>query len=192
MKKTPEEILNALNCWDTELTCEKCAYVFDTCDEDVKKDAAELIRELQDRNRAQRAELLANGKEPSFPDIVKKFQEYEAEPAAKEAQGKPKSLMGNVRRVRAILPRKERLAQLAEECAELGQAALKYRRVLDGTNPTPVGETEAFGNLYEEAEDVIGCLVALGMADVDARIGDYVDPAKFERWVGRLEARGDA
>lgn len=191
MKKTPEEILNALNCWDTELTCEKCAYVFDTCDEDVKKDAAELIRELQDRNRVQRAELLANSRKPSFQAVVKKFQEYEAERAAKEAQGKSRSLDENIMLVRKFLPRKERLAQLAEECAELGQAALKYRWVLDGTNPTPVGETEAFDNLREEAGDVIGCLVALGM-DVDARIGDYVDPAKFERWVGRLEARGDA
>ena len=32
----------------------------------------------------------------------------------------------------------ERVAQLAEEAAELAQAALKYRRALDGVNPTPV------------------------------------------------------
>lgn len=196
MRKTEDEILRAMEeCRDMECKSDNssCPYQGeDQCVDKAHDDAIALIRELQDRNRAQRAELLANGKEPRFPDIVKKFQEYEAEQAAKEAQGKLRSLMGNVRRVRAILPRKERLAQLAEECAELGQAALKYRRVLDGTNPTPVGETEAIGNLYEEAGDVIGCLLALSLTDVDARIGDYVDPAKFERWVRRLEARGDA
>lgn len=35
------------------------------------------------------------------------------------------------------LPEAEVLAQLAEEVAELAQAALKLRRALDGTNPTP-------------------------------------------------------
>lgn len=35
------------------------------------------------------------------------------------------------------LPREEILAQLAEEASELAQAALKLRRALNGTNPTP-------------------------------------------------------
>lgn len=35
------------------------------------------------------------------------------------------------------LPREKILAQLAEEASELAQAALKLRRALDGTNPTP-------------------------------------------------------
>ena len=41
----------------------------------------------------------------------------------------------------------EMLSQLAEECCELGQAALKLRRVLDKKNPTPVTEEEARANL---------------------------------------------
>ena len=40
--------------------------------------------------------------------------------------------------VRKTLSKEEQLAQLAEECAELGKAALKLRRVYDGRNPTPV------------------------------------------------------
>lgn len=46
------------------------------------------------------------------------------------------------------------LCQLAEEAAELAQAALKLRRVLDGTNPTPMNEREALDNMLEEIADV--------------------------------------
>lgn len=41
------------------------------------------------------------------------------------------------KKVSDILPKTEILAQLAEEASELAQAALKMRRALDGTNPTP-------------------------------------------------------
>ncbi len=95
-------------------------------------------------------------------------------------------------RVRELLPKEEILAQLAEECTELAQAALKYRRVLDGTNPTPVEEGPAIVNLYEEIGDVLGCLCTFGLirlSDVDA---DLISVLKMERWVRRLEARDGA
>ena len=38
-------------------------------------------------------------------------------------------------KIRDYLPDAEIVAQLAEEASELTQAALKLRRVLDGTNP---------------------------------------------------------
>lgn len=41
------------------------------------------------------------------------------------------------KKVSDILPKTEILAQVAEEASELAQAALKLRRALDGTNPTP-------------------------------------------------------
>lgn len=41
------------------------------------------------------------------------------------------------KKISDILPKTEILAQLAEEASELAQAALKLRRALDGTNPTP-------------------------------------------------------
>lgn len=56
------------------------------------------------------------------------------------------------------LPREEILAQLAEEASELAQAALKLRRALDGTNPTPKSVAECEENLLEEWADVDLCL----------------------------------
>lgn len=44
------------------------------------------------------------------------------------------------------LSREELLAQLAEECSEAAQAALKLRRAGSGENPTPVSEEDAFHN----------------------------------------------
>ena len=55
------------------------------------------------------------------------------------------------------LSREELLAQLAEECSEAAQAALKLRRAGSGENPTPVSEEDAFhmalvlSGEYEEA-----------------------------------------
>ena len=46
------------------------------------------------------------------------------------------------KKVSDILPKTEILAQLAEEASELAQAALKLRRALDGTNPTPKSVAE--------------------------------------------------
>jgi NTP pyrophosphatase (non-canonical NTP hydrolase) len=46
------------------------------------------------------------------------------------------------------------LCQIAEEAAELAQAALKYRRTMSEENPTPVQTVEALRHLLEEAADV--------------------------------------
>lgn len=53
--------------------------------------------------------------------------------------------------------------QLAEECAELGQAALKLARVLRKENPTPVTEDEARNAIIEEAADVWNCMNEVGI-----------------------------
>ena len=86
------------------------------------------------------------------------------------------------------LPQEEQLAQLAEECTELGKAALKLRRVLDGRNPTPVTRTEAFHNLVEEIADVTLCLEVLGMntAEVLYNCGKLWEE-KSARWKKRLQ-----
>lgn len=81
----------------------------------------------------------------------------------------------------------EVLAQLAEESAELGQAALKFRRVLDRRNPTPVPEYEARANLQEEMADVLLCMVAAGL---DAETVERTIRAKIARWATRLENGG--
>lgn len=78
-----------------------------------------------------------------------------------------------------------RLEQLAEECAELGHAALKLVRALKGGNPTPVTEKAAREALREEIADVLVCIYALvdrkDMADINERC-----IAKKARWEGRL------
>lgn len=59
-------------------------------------------------------------------------------------------------KVSDILPKTEILAQLAEEASELAQAALKLRRALDGTNPTPKSVEECRKAFEEEYADS-GC-----------------------------------
>lgn len=93
--------------------------------------------------------------------------------------------------VRDKLSDPELLAQLAEEAAELAQAALKMRRVMDGANPTPVTFQEAHNNLLEEISDVETCVAALlynTPTAVQARA--ELRAVKLERWAERLLGRG--
>lgn len=97
-----------------------------------------------------------------------------------------------VNTIRGFLLDTEILAQLAEEAAELAQAALKMRRVLDGTNPTPKTMGEAYENLMEEISDVETCLIVLGYngQEVDKR-KRQVRERKLPRWAGRLRERNE-
>ena len=88
--------------------------------------------------------------------------------------------------IKKYLSEEELLCQLAEECNELGKAALKLRRVLDGTNPTPKTEEEARDDLIEEAADVYNVLGLLLDAGNHAEIYDIIRKKKT-RWIGRLE-----
>lgn len=83
----------------------------------------------------------------------------------------------------------ELLAQLAEEAAELAQAALKLRRAFNGM--TPVSVPDALDNLYEEVADVWLCF------DVFANHGESqmrpiieniesTKKRKRKRWLERL------
>ena len=102
------------------------------------------------------------------------------------------------KKVSDILPKTEILAQLAEEASELAQAALKPRRALDGTNPTPKSVAECEANLTEEIADVTNAIDAL----FDSWFGDdfksenelwkaeqEIENAKYKRWLSRLEAK---
>ena len=83
------------------------------------------------------------------------------------------------------------LEQLAEECAELAQAALKMARIERGENPTPVTMKKATKNLLEEIADVHVCLNVLG---VEAILSDesllITCMEKMCRWDVRLQERG--
>ena len=99
--------------------------------------------------------------------------------------------MTDLEKVQLHLGIPERLTQLAEECSELAQAALKLRRSITGINPTPVIEEVARSVLIEEIVDVLVCLDVLGIQ----RDADFVNTAyrlwdeKMARWVNRLEGK---
>ena len=92
--------------------------------------------------------------------------------------------------IRKTVPYAEQMAGLAEEATELAHAALKLRRVYDGTNPTPVTEREAVANLIEEVGDVLLCLEVLGLPAVSEDYQKAMD-AKLERWVKRLKGESN-
>ena len=77
----------------------------------------------------------------------------------------------------------ELLAGLAEEAAELAQAALKLRRVYDGKNPTPCTLEDAQNHLLEEVADVN---LYLAQMDINYKTVDDIAMQKYERWVQRL------
>lgn len=86
------------------------------------------------------------------------------------------------------LPTAELMAQLAEEAAELAQAALKMRRCYDKTNPSRTPKEQAFKNLQEEIADVLLCLHALGLdTDQCCEIYDEISAEKTKRWAKCLE-----
>lgn len=82
------------------------------------------------------------------------------------------------------LPLSESLAQVAEECAELAQVALKLRRCIDGTNPTPKSMAEASDAFNEELADV---LLASYVAGYDEGKVARIMRRKMTRWIERLE-----
>ena len=81
------------------------------------------------------------------------------------------------------VPVTELLAGLAEEASELAQAALKLRRVYDGTNPTPVKEEDAQERLYEEMADV---KLYCSMLKVNVKYISDMMLSKQKRWEQRL------
>ncbi|GEM_PF-5578306 len=79
------------------------------------------------------------------------------------------------------LPMRVRLEQVAEEAAELSQAALKLIRAVEDINPTPVGMKAATEQLMEEYSDVD---MAMAVFLEDAVVPP--DSPKWERWAKRL------
>jgi len=79
------------------------------------------------------------------------------------------------------------LAQLAEECSELAQAALKLRRTFEGTSPTPTSKETAEANLREEIADVmLTALYSIGTSEEAIKEIMNIMDAKEIRWAQRL------
>ena len=82
------------------------------------------------------------------------------------------------------LPLVELLAGVAEEACELGQAALKLRRVFDGGNPTPVTREEAIGHFEEELADLE---LYLDSINYSRRHVNEIKERKLARWEARMQ-----
>ena len=95
--------------------------------------------------------------------------------------------MTNIEYIASLYTEGDLLCQLAEEAAELAQAALKLRRAITQNNPTPVTAADARAVLIEEIADVEGAFevlrhkIGITCDDVFA-----VEVAKIERWKGRV------
>ena len=88
--------------------------------------------------------------------------------------------------IQRMLSEEELLAQIAEEAAELSHAALKLRRVLDGSNPTPVTKENAIDDLIEEFGDTI---LAMRVYGLDFQDVQDTCLRKSARWLKRLHAK---
>lgn len=94
------------------------------------------------------------------------------------------------RTIASKLGARERLEVLAEEAAELSQAALKMIRAYKmggAVNPTPVTPNEALENLFEEISDVELAVEALGLYYMNRRRISEIKEEKRKRWYERLK-----
>lgn len=86
--------------------------------------------------------------------------------------------------VKNVLPVRDPLEQLAEECNELSKASLKLIRAHGlSKNATPTSRVEAYDNFIEEQKDVISVLWLLTRDENYKFIDNY---EKYVRWAKRL------
>ena len=81
------------------------------------------------------------------------------------------------------LGKEEILCQLSEECSELIQACLKYRRTMKGL--TPKAETEVRDSLFEELADVLLNIEQMMYLFSNENIKDSIESIqtyKTDRW----------
>lgn len=102
----------------------------------------------------------------------------------------------HIKRINELIFKGEIAAQLAEECTELAHAALKLRRTLTSSNPTPVTYDQAREMIAEELADIYVCVDALryklpGVKQVTLLCENATMLDKAARWVQRLEERDE-
>lgn len=100
-----------------------------------------------------------------------------------------KNYFENIVTVQNILDRRTLLEGLAEEAAELSQAALKLIRAEKmNSNVTPVDVVEANKKLLEEIADVQCYLNVLGLSPQRSVYMNVFVEQKMLRWIKRLES----
>lgn len=92
-------------------------------------------------------------------------------------------MYGGLMKIRDI-PEDKRLRQLAEECAECSQAALKLIRAYEGE--AQLSKANCRIHLLEEIADVAVCAGAI-MTDLDRAVFDEYCDEKQKRWEERLK-----
>lgn len=101
----------------------------------------------------------------------------------KQKENKPMDVIGRIGTPAA-------LEQLAEECAELGHAALKLARKLRGENPTPKTYDDCMKDFNEEVADVMVCLESLvNSGFISNESIESVIVLKERRWEDRLDGK---
>lgn len=88
----------------------------------------------------------------------------------------------------------KKISDILPDTEILAQAALKLRRALDGTNPTPKSVAECEKNLHEEFGDILNCILALTYDNEDLYYKFIADCQvncipKMQRRLSRLEAK---
>lgn len=93
-----------------------------------------------------------------------------------------------MKKINDYLTTPDLLCQLAEEASELAQAALKLKRAMEGTNPTPKSVEECVENVDEEIADVSLLVDLLGYNKREHMLAQGgIAYRKAERWLKRLE-----
>ena len=94
-----------------------------------------------------------------------------------------KTFLENIEYIQSRLSRRDLYEMLAEEAAELAQAALKVIRAEEMSGSiTPVSAEEAHATLNEEVVDVLVVLAALNVEIFNAQLANE----KAQRWADRL------
>ena len=106
-------------------------------------------------------------------------------PGASQPKEQPKTIVARIGEPGS-------LEQLAEECSELAQAALKTARKYRGENPTPKTIDECYDALQEEIADVMLCVDEwFDYRETDFYMGvTAIRREKYERWEQRLKEDG--
>ena len=98
-----------------------------------------------------------------------------------------KSLEDMLPEIRLKVSQADLWGQLAEECAELAQAALKMERLMRGSNPPGMDGADCRRLVLEEAADVYLMLDVLNYADTKLLRNSMT--YKAMRWLKRIASR---
>lgn len=99
--------------------------------------------------------------------------------------------MNDIALIRSKQSRGAMLTQLAEETAELTEAALKLYRKELGESPTPKSQEDCVSDLLEEIADVQSC-VEVFCGELEKTMIESIKKQKLNRWAERLQEKEES